>query len=481
MKNVASKSELISNYSNMNVFRLLALFLLMIISTLSIAQNKFDGLWTGTIAAGGIEMQIDFEITEAEQKVLMSVPIQNIKDIESSTLVIKGDTLTIMYMAFRARYDAIYDQKSEAFIGEWNQGRATPLNLKRTDTKTEFKRPQTPEEPFPYDVKDVSIQNELAGVNLAGTLTTPKGDGPFPLAILVSGSGRQNRNSNILGHKPFLVIADYLTRAGIAVIRYDDRGVDKSTGNHAESTSADFADDANSVFQYTKTLDKIDKSKIGIIGHSEGGMIALIVASLNRDLGYVVSLAGPGVPISDLMTCQNAMVLEKSGMSPEGLEITKQNLPLIYSIVNQDKEPKQLFDTLINAVHGFYDKLPKVDQKLLAPTKASYYMSLAQSFFSPWFRYFLAYDPTESWQQTKCPVLALNGSEDIQVEAKMNTNAIMTNLAISGNNKAQIKIVDGLNHLFQPCVKCNLAEYATIETTFDESVLGMIRDFISKL
>ena len=465
----------------MNVFRLIAFFLLMIISTLSIGQNKFDGLWTGTIAAGGIEMQIDFEIKEAERKVLMSVPIQNLENIESTTLLISGDTITIMYTSFRARYDAIYDQKSEEFIGEWNQGRAIALNLKRTDAKTEFKRPQTPEEPFPYDIQDVSIENDNTGVTLAGTLTTPKGDGPFPLAILVSGSGRQNRNSNILGHKPFLVIADYLTRAGIAVLRYDDRGVDKSTGNHGESTSADFANDANFVFQYAKTLDKIDKSKIGIIGHSEGGMIAPIVASQNQDLGFIVSLAGPGVPISDLMTNQNVMVLEKSGMSPEGLETTKQNLPLIYSIVNQDKEPKQLFDSLINAVHGFYDKLSEEDQKLLAPTKASYYMSLAQSFFSPWFRYFLAYDPTESWQKTKCPVLALNGSEDIQIDAKANTKAIMTNLAISGNNKAQIKIIDGLNHLFQPCVKCDLAEYATIEITFDESVLAMIRDFISKL
>lgn len=465
----------------MKVYRLLASFLFMIISTSSTAQNKFDGLWTGTIAAGGIEMQIDFEINEVERKVLMSVPIQNIEDIKSSTLVISGDTLTIMYTAFRARYDAVYDSESEAFVGEWNQGSVTALDLKRTDAKTEFKRPQTPNEPYPYDIQDVSIENETGGVTLAGTLTSPKGNGPFPLAILVSGSGRQNRNSNILGHKPFLVIADYLTRAGIAVIRYDDRGVDKSTGNHGESTSADFADDANSVFQYAKTLDKIDISKIGIIGHSEGGMIAPIVASLNQDLGYIVSLAGPGVLISDLMTYQNAMILKKNGMSPEGIEITKRNLPLIYSIVNQDKKPKQLFDSLIKTVHGFYDKLPEADQQLLAPTKASYYMSLAQSFFTPWFRHFLACDPTLSWQKTKCPVLALNGSEDIQVDAKANINGIMTNLAISGNTKVQVKIVDGLNHLFQPCMKCDLAEYATIEITFDESVLGMIRDFISKL
>lgn len=465
----------------MKIFRLLTLLLLVITSTFSYGQNKFDGLWTGTIAAGGLEMKLDFEILESDRKVLMSVPIQNLEDVASSTLTIKGDTISILYTSFRARYDAIYNNETEEFEGEWSQGRSTALNLKRTDTKTVFKRPQTPEGPYPYNTQEVAIENTNAGITLAGTLTTPKGNGPYPLAILVSGSGRQNRDSDILGHKPFLVIADYLTRAGIAVLRYDDRGVGKSTGNHASATTANFADDANSVFQYAKTLDKIDKNKIGIIGHSEGGMIAPLVASQHPDLGYVVSLGGPGVPISDLMTLQNAMILEKNGMTPKGLEITKQNLPLIYSIVNQDKEPKELFDTLISAVHGYYDLLDAQDQQLLAPTKASYYMSLAQSFFSPWFRHFLASDPSESWQKTKCPVLALNGSEDIQVEAKQNTNAIMMNLAISGNNNAKIKIVDGLNHLFQPCSKCDLAEYATIETTFDESVLSMIKDFISKI
>ncbi len=465
----------------MNVFRLSAFFLLMIISTLSIAQNKFDGLWTGAISVGGIEMQLDFEINESEKKALMSVPIQKLENIESATLIIKGDSLTITYPSFRAKYNAVYNNESEEFIGEWNQGRITALNLKRTESKSEFNRPQMPEEPYPYDVEEVSVENVEAGVTLAGTLTTPKGDGPYPLAILVSGSGKQDRNSEILGHKSFLVISDFLTREGIAVLRYDDRGVELSTGNHGKSTTADFATDANSVFQYAKTLDKIDKSKIGIIGHSEGGMIAPLVAAQNLDLGYIVSLAGPGVPISELMTNQNVMVLEKSGMSLGGLETTRENLPLIYSIVNQDEEPQQLFDPLIKAVHGFYDQLSSADQKLLAPTKDSYYMSLAQSVFTPWFRHFLASDPAESWQKTKCPVLALNGSEDIQVEAKSNTNAIMSNLAISGNNRAQIKIIDGLNHLFQPCEKCDVSEYVTIETTFDTTVLDMIRDFILEL
>lgn len=466
----------------MKFFKAFVLFSFLLLSTLSIAQDKYDGLWTGTLSASGMEVQIDFEINEAEQKALISIPMQKVKDIESGEFSIKGDKLSIVYPSFRVRYDGIYDESLKEFVGEWKQGMALPLNLKRTDKKTSVNRPQTPVEPYPYDVADIIVENTAAKkVKLAGTLTTPKGDGPFPLAIMISGSGRQNRNSEILGHQPFLVIADYLTRAGIAVLRYDDRGVGLSSGSHTKATSVDFATDATAMYNYAKTLNKIDKNKIGIIGHSEGGMIAPLLASENEDLGYIISLAGPAVPIADLMTNQNVQVMEQMGMSKKGLEITNTSLPMIYSIVNQDKEPKELFDTLVQSVHGFYDALPEEDQKLLAPNKASYYMQLSQAFFSPWFRYFLAYDPTDSWQKTKCPVLAINGSEDIQVDAKMNTNAIISNLAIAGNMNAKVKILPGLNHLFQPCNKCNLAEYATIEKTFDEGALELMKAFILEM
>ena len=463
----------------MKSFKLFVLFSFVLMSTIISAQNRYDGLWTGTLSASGMELQIYFEMNEAEQKALISIPMQKVKDIESGTFSISGKKLSIVYPSFRVRYEGEYDDTLEEFVGEWIQGTSIPLNLKRTNEKATIKRPQTPVEPYPYDVKDITVNNSAAPkVNLAGTLTTPKGDGPFPLAILVSGSGRQNRNSEILGHQTFLVIADYLTRAGIAVLRYDDRGVGLSSGSHTKSTTADFASDTKAMYNYAKTLTKIDTTKIGIIGHSEGGMIAPMIASENSDIGYIVSLAGPAVAIADLMTDQNVQIMEQLGMSKEGLEITNTSLPKIYGIVNQDKEPKELFDTLIASVHGFYDTLSEEDQKLLSPNKASYYMQLSQTFFTPWFRYFLAYDPTESWQKTKCPVLAINGSEDIQVAAKMNTDAIISNLAIAGNMNAKVKILPGLNHLFQPCKKCNLAEYASIEKTFDEDALELIKDFI---
>jgi len=462
----------------MNICKLLCIIMIAFICDRLSAQSDFDGFWTGTLEVGGMEMHMDFEMKSEERLLLLSVPIQNLNDVKSSSFIMKGDTLEAMFNVFNARYYAVYNKTTEAFEGSWTQGQNFDLILKRAEQKTEFRRPQTPKEPFPYSEEELKISNDLASISLSATLTTPEGDGPFPLAVLVSGSGPQDRNSTLLGHEPFLVIADYLARAGIAVIRYDDRGVGKSTGIHMKSTSKDFASDTRAVVEYAKSLPNIEHSKIGIIGHSEGGMIAPMVASEYSDLGFIVSLAGAALPIADLMTDQNVLILEKAGMTNEGLVTTKDNLPKIYSIVNQDKEPKELFDTLIKSVHGYYDMLSEEDQQLLAPNKASYYTQLAQSFFSPWFRYFLAYDPTDSWQNVKCPVLALNGSEDIQVEANSNIDAIKSNLKIAENEDVSIEIIEGLNHLFQPCETCTISEYMTIETTFDESILKKIESFI---
>jgi len=443
----------------MKTWKLICILIVTFFCDQSSAQTNFDGFWTGALEVGGMEMHMDFEVKSEEKLLLLSVPIQNLNDIKSSSLVIKGDTLDARFNVFNARYYAIYNNATEAFEGTWTQGQNIELIIKRADQKTKFKRPQTPKEPFPYSEKELKITNNLAGISLSATLTTPQGDGPFPLAVLVSGSGPQDRNSTLLGHEPFLVISDRLARAGIAVIRYDDRGVGKSKGVHMKSTSKDFAGDTKAVIEHAKNLPNIDKGRIGIIGHSEGGMIAPMVASEDSEVGFIVSLAGPGIPIADLMTNQNVLILEKAGMTKEGLATTEENLPKVYSIVNQDKE----------------------DQQLLAPNKASYYTQLAQSFFSPWFRYFLAYDPTDTWQKVNCPVLALNGSEDIQVEAKSNINAIKSNLELAKNKNVTIEIIEGLNHLFQPCESCTISEYMTIETTFDEATLKKIETFILDL
>ena len=445
------------------------------------AQDKFDGLWGGTIITSGIEVEVNFEIQTAEKRILLSVPIQKINDQVGSGIEIKGDSIFFDYSNFNASYEGQYDADKKEIIGEWMQGKKTALNLKRIEKKAELVRNQVVKRPYPYKSENLKFHNEKADIDLAGVLTTPEGDGPFPLAILISGSGPQDRNSELLGHKPFLVIADHLTRNGIAVLRYDDRGVKNSGGSFTTSTSADFATDAEAAIAFGLTLPNIDQSKIGLVGHSEGGLIAPLVASRNEEVDFIVSIAGPAIPISELMTIQNKMIFEKIGMSEDGLTVLEDNLPKIYSIVNQDKEPKELFDTLIDAVKVYYNALPEEDQKLLGPSSSAYYTAISTTFFTPWFRHFLAYDPGPSWQKVTCPVLALNGSEDIQVSAKENLEAIKKHLTTAKNkNHTEIEL-EGFNHLMQPCKVCSINEYVSIPTTFDPQALDLITNFVKGL
>ncbi len=465
------------------MIRTLFILFLICILQLGISQSDpvFKGLWTGTLHANGMEIDLDIEIDSLQKNALLDVPLQNLTAISSSRVLVVGDTVSLDFPMLRAQYSGVYNSDSSLIIGNWSQGISIPLNLRRTDQKTTFNRPQTPIEPFPYTSTDITIKNNKQNIKLSATLTMPEGKGPFPLAILISGSGPQDRNSEIFKHKPFLIISDYLTREGIAILRYDDRGVGLSKGSFKKATSADLATDAEAVFRYGFTLDNIDKSKIGIIGHSEGGLIAPMIASKSDSVGFIVSIAGPGVPISELMLLQNLNIFKKNGMTKEGLELTSAALPKIYAIATQDKEPKLLYDTLISEIHGFYTSLTKEDQLLLGPNKASYYLVLSQGLFSTWFRYFLGFDPTPYWEKTKCPVLAISGSEDLQVDAEQNITAIQNILKKNNQKNNDFKILKGLNHLMQPCQSCTIGEYATLETTFDTSALKYIKDFIKNL
>ena len=446
------------------------------------AQHKLDGLWGGKIVSSGLEMDVNFKIEHEANRVLLSVPYNKLSDQAGMGLEIKGDSVFFDYSNFNASYRGLYNEEKKEITGEWTQqGRSTSLDLKRVSEKAKVVRLQEVKPPFPYTYEHVKFHNDEALLDLAGTITIPEGEGPFPLAILISGSGPQNRNSEILEHKPFLVIADHLSRNGIAVLRYDDRGVQNSEGSFSNSTSADFTTDAAAAIKYAHTLERIDTNRIGLIGHSEGGMIAPKVAADYDNVDFIVSIAGPAVPITELMTLQNKLVLEKLGMSEEGQSKLMERLPIIYSIVNQDKEPKELFDTLIKEVKFMYNSLPEKDQRLLGPSSAAYYTTISTTFFTPWFRYFLAYDPGPSWQKVQCPVLALNGSEDIQVSAKENLEAIKTNLEIAGNkNHTEIEL-QGFNHLMQKCEVCSIQEYALIPMTFDPEALDLIKEFIRKL
>jgi pimeloyl-ACP methyl ester carboxylesterase len=330
--------------------------------------------------------------------------------------------------------------------------------------------------PFPYREEEVTFRNNIENFDLAGTLTLPEGNGPFAAVVMITGSGQQDHNETVSNHKPFLVIADYLTRNGIAVLRYDDRGKGKSKGNAANATSLSFADAA--AVAYLLGRPEINPKKIGLAGHSEGGLIAPIVASKNKNIAFIVSLAGPGVRGYDIIVRQTRDIMTASGAPEKEIEETvatnRKMLEMLMAEPDQHKLAKDAME--------WYGK--ELDKKGLTPEERKDQMaSFIQGFVSannPWMRYFLATDPAPFWSQVKCPVLALNGEKDMQVNYEQNLPAIKAALNSGGNKKVKTMALPDLNHLFQHCTTGALAEYITIEETFSPEALGTITKWIKK-
>jgi len=339
-------------------------------------------------------------------------------------------------------------------------------------------RPQTPVAPFPYNIEAFQFENKQVGITLHGTLTLPEGEGPFPAAILISGSGPTDRDQTIYDHKTFSVIADYLTRQGIAVLRYDDRGVGESEGNHFAATSMDLADDTHAALISLARHGKIDAKHIGLIGHSEGGMIAPIVASKTEAINYIVMLAGPGVPIADLMSLQNRKVYESMGLPENELDRNETYNHQLYDILDTNEPISELYDTLLPLIHGYYESIPEEYQSLFGPSKEMYYISIMGAFSSPWFSYFIQFDPTPYLEQVTCPVFAVNGDKDIQVISSQNIEAIDSIFASTNHKDYTTRVYPNMNHLFQTCDKCDVAEYQSLEETFSFSVLADVSKWI---
>jgi len=342
-----------------------------------------------------------------------------------------------------------------------------PLNLSREQIEKESaNRPQEPQPPYPYDVEDIIFSNPDAEIRLAGTLTIPKGKGPFHAVVLVSGSGPQNRDEEILGHKPFKVIADHFTRNGIAVLRYDDRGVGMSEGIFANTTTADFADDAAAAVNYLQQREDLDK--IGIVGHSEGGMIAPIVAAEDDSVSFIVLMAGPGMKIDQLMQLQFRSAMLQQGMGTENMEKKVASIGRINKIIQQEDDPEKRM-TKISA--------ELAESRMPNETDASLKAELA-TYTTPWWVYFMRYDPTPVLEQVKCPVLAINGDLDYQVPAAPNLEGISNSLKRGGNNNVTVQKFEGLNHLFQTAETGAGSEYAQIEETIAPEVLTTMTKWI---
>ena len=442
-----------------------------------LSAQDISGTWHGKLSLPAGSLTIVFHIKHTEQGTYMTTldsPDQGTKDIKTETTSFQDSTLTVQIPIIHASYKGKLNA-DQTITGTFTQGMPLPLNL----TKGEFsgpKRPQEPQPPFPYKVEEVNVKNTQDGITLAGTLTLPEKGSKFPAVVLVTGSGAQNRDEEIMGHKPFLVISDYLTRNGIAVLRCDDRGTAASQGDYASATNEDFAKDTEAALNYLRSRKEINTRKIGIIGHSAGGIIAFIVAAKDPSVAFIVSLAGAGVRGDSLMLKQVESISKSQGMPDAVWQGMKPSVRNRYAMLQQaDKTTGELQKELYADVTKTMSPEQLKDLNTVQQISAQ-----ISSMTSPWYLHFMRYDPAKDMKKIKCPVFALNGERDIQVDAAMNLTAIQQRISENGNKKVTVKAYPNLNHLFQTCEKGTLAEYRQLEETISREVLKDITDWIKK-
>jgi dienelactone hydrolase len=434
--------------------------------------SDIDGAWMGTLDTGSIKLRVVFHILNTADGLTATMDSldQGMNGLPTDSVARDGASLKIEAKKIGGAFDGTISADLASIDGKWSQGGGSlPLLLKRVkdQAELEIKRPQNPVKPYPYHDEEVSYDNKAQNVTLAATLTIPQGKGPFPAVVLITGSGPQDRDESLLGHKPFLVLSDYLTRHGIAVLRADDRGTAKSTGVFATATTADFATDTEAGIAYLKTRKEVDLHKIGLIGHSEGAVIAPMIAARNKDVAFIVMMAGTGVPGDQVLVAQSEAIQIANGQTPpdEAAKHAAREREML-TLVETEKD-----DAVLET---------KLKEKMAGEVPEAQMGMQIKQITSPWFRYFLTYDPAIALHKVTCSVLALNGSLDKQVLPSQNLPPIRKALAESGNPHVEVDELPGLNHLFQTAKTGSPAEYAQIEETISPVVLDKIATWILK-
>ena len=445
--------------------RLLAAFLLLIAPLLN-AQPGIEGTWQGDLQSPGGTLRLRLKIDRDGDgwKGTMDSLDQRAHGIPLEEVRYTEGRLSWKISGLGVGFTGTLKAAEDLIAGQFTQrGAALPLELKRmaaTAMETAApKRPQTPMPPFPYRTEDVMFVSKDVRVKLAGTLTTPQGRGPFPCLLLVSGSGAQDRDGTMFGHKPFAVIADYLARHGVAALRYDDRGIGRSTGEFLGATTADFALDAEGGIDYL--LQRTEFGMVGIAGHSEGALIAPMVAGRRREIRFAVMLAGAGVNGEAVLLSQAAAILRADGSSKEAIESNRKIQEALFAIARSRVSSEEM----LRQARAQFGSNPGVDQQVKAIS-------------DPWFRYFLVLDPSVILQKVLCPVLVLNGELDTQVVADQNLSAVEAALRKGGNRQVSIQRFARLNHLFQTATTGSPSEYNRIEETISLAVLQTILNWI---
>lgn len=457
------------------------ILLFTFLCSFSLSAQDIEGQWNGALNVQGTKLRLVFNVSKIDDgySSTMDSPDQGAKGIPVTSTTFENSKIIFKILNAGIEYNG--ELKENEIVGVFKQsGMEFPLNLSREPIEKEVViRPQEPSKPYPYYTEDVTFNNAKAGISLAGTLTLPTKEGRFPIVILITGSGPQNRDEEILGHKPFLIISDYLTRNGIGVLRYDDRSVGESTGDFKSATSADFATDVESAIAYLKTRKDINKKKIGLVGHSEGGLIAPIVASRSKDVSFIVLLAGPGIQGDKILLLQQELIARANGESEDDIKKSIQANTKLFQMVLNSNDTQKLKADLTQGINEIINS----DTSATIPngmTQDEFVSKQVDQITSPWMLYFMNFNPTPTLEKVKCPVLAVNGSKDLQVPPKENLSAIKTALTKGGNKNVTTKEFPNLNHLFQESETGSPSEYSTIEQTFSPIVLEEITKWIKK-
>ncbi len=403
---------------------------------------------------------------------------QNANGIPITRVNATGKRLHFEVGSIAGTFDGTLAEDGSDIGGEWQQnGQKMPLVFKRLEKAPDLSRPQDPKKPYPYVEEDIRFTNAEAGIELAGTFTCPKTKGPHPAVVLLTGSGAQDRDEALMGHRPFLVLADHLTRQGIAVLRFDDRGFGKSEGRFSQATNTDFVSDALAAVRWLKSRPEVDGRKIGLVGHSEGGITAPRAAVQSQDVAFIVLLAGVGVPMEDLLVRQASDLMRVMGAGDDTLARQKSAQAEIFRIFREEgaspETEKKMRAAIMKSVEGY-----SPDQLQALGFSEATIDGQIKMISSPWFAEIFSYDPRPILKQVKCPVLAINGEKDIQVAAKENLSGIADALKSGGNQEVTIVALPGLNHLFQACTTGAISEYGQIDETMNPKALETISQWI---
>ncbi len=448
-----------------------------------IQDADLAGLWSGSFHFLRDSVHVVLELEAAGSGILsgrVSLPAQSLYDAPVSAERI-GRELRIGLPSLRSRFEGRLARDGESIRGDWLQaGGKFRLSLTPTSLRPRPHRPQEPQPPFPYQEEAVRITHSDGGVVLSGTLFLPDGEGSRPSVVLVSGSGPQDRDEALFGHKPFLVLADHLARSGIAVLRYDDRGVGESEGDFASATTEDFATDALAAVQFMVEHQKADPESVGIIGHSEGGIVAPIAAARSNRVAFIVSLAGTGIPGRDLLELQTRKILEASGVPAPLVELNGRLQESFLKIVQEAGDAEGALEVAREELEGAWGGLPQAAIEALgfAAQVDRAVEEQVRRIASPWLFFFLSFDPGTAFEKVTVPVLAVNGSLDLQVPSDPNLRLIRQALERGGNQSVTVVELEGLNHLFQTAETGLPSEYGRIEETMAPQVLHLVSDWI---